>query len=135
MADVIVVGAGHNGLICAAYLARAGIDTLLLEARDEVGGCASTVSDLGARFNICNCDHTLIRAMPISGELELARHGLHYLEPDPSAVHMFHDGTEPWVFFHDPERTLDSLALSHPGQVDGYRRYLEDATPVAELVM
>ena len=135
MADVIVVGAGHNGLICAAYLARAGIDTLLLEARDEVGGCASTVSDLGARFNICNCDHTLIRAMPIIGELELERHGLDYLEPDPSAVHMFHDGTEPWVFFHDPERTLDSLALSHPGQVDGYRRYLEDATPVAELVM
>ena len=42
-ADVIVVGGGHNGLICAAYLARAGVDTLLLEAAPDVGGCASTV--------------------------------------------------------------------------------------------
>ncbi|MDE0665985.1 MAG: FAD-dependent oxidoreductase, partial [Acidimicrobiaceae bacterium] len=62
--DVVVVGGGHNGLICAAYLARAGVATMLVEARDEVGGCASTVSDLDARFNICSCDHTLVRAMP-----------------------------------------------------------------------
>ena len=47
-AEVIVVGGGHNGLICAAYLARAGVQTVLLEARDSVGGCASTVIDLGA---------------------------------------------------------------------------------------
>ena len=72
-AEVIVVGAGHNGLICAAYLARAGIDTLLLEARPEVGGCASTVTDLDARFNICNCDHTMIRGMPIADELDKNR--------------------------------------------------------------
>ena len=75
-ADVIVVGGGHNGLICAAYLARAGVNTLLLEAAPGVGGCASTVDDLGARFNICNCDHTLVRAMPIIDELELVEHGL-----------------------------------------------------------
>lgn len=61
-ADVVVVGGGHNGLICAAYLARAGVDTMLIEARDAVGGCASTVSDLDARFNICNCDHSMVRA-------------------------------------------------------------------------
>ncbi|MGA1437785.1 MAG: FAD-dependent oxidoreductase, partial [Ilumatobacteraceae bacterium] len=61
--DAVVVGGGHNGLIAAAYLARAGVETLLVEARDHVGGCASTVTDLGARFNICNCDHTMIRAM------------------------------------------------------------------------
>ena len=69
-AEIIVVGGGHNGLICAAYLARAGHDTLLVEARDAVGGCASTVDALGARFNICNCDHTFIRAMPIIDDLE-----------------------------------------------------------------
>jgi len=47
--DVAVVGAGHNGQICAAYLARAGLDVVLLEARGSVGGCASTVAALGAR--------------------------------------------------------------------------------------
>ena len=47
-AEAIVIGGGHNGLICAAYLAKAGVNTILVEARDSVGGCASTVSDLGA---------------------------------------------------------------------------------------
>ena len=55
--EVVVVGGGHNGLVCAAYLARLGFDTILIEARSSVGGCASTVDDLGARFNICHCEH------------------------------------------------------------------------------
>jgi phytoene dehydrogenase-like protein len=134
-ADVIVVGGGHNGLICAAYLARAGVDTLLIEARHAVGGCASTVSDLDARFNICNCDHSMVRAMPIADELDLASHGLEYLEPEVSAIHRFHDGSTPWLFFHDVERHLDALTITHPHAVDGYRRYLADAFPVAELVL
>lgn len=132
---MIVVGGGHNGLICAAYLARAGIDTLLVEARPDVGGCASTVTDLDARFNICNCDHSMVRAMPIADELDLASHGLEYLESEVSAAHRFHDGSTPWLFFHEVERHLEALAITHPHAVDGYRRYLADATPVAELVL
>ncbi len=134
-ADVIVVGGGHNGLICAAYLARAGLDTLLVEARSSVGGCASTVSDLGARFNICNCDHTLIRAMPLLDELDLGSHGLRYLEADVSYLHLFHDRSTPWPFFSDSDRTLAGLAHTHPGQVDAYRRYLDDALPVASAAI
>lgn len=134
-APVVVVGGGHNGLICAAYLARAGIDTVLVEARDSVGGCASTVSDLGARFNICNCDHTMIRAMPVIDELDLAAHGLQYLEAGAGFLNVFHDDSPPWASFHEVERQLDSLAVSYPSQVDGYRRYLDDAMPVAELVI
>ena len=71
-ADAVVVGGGHNGLIAAAYLARAGVSTVLIEARNEVGGCASTVTDLGARFTICKCDHTMIRALPVFDDLELS---------------------------------------------------------------
>jgi phytoene dehydrogenase-like protein len=134
-ADVIVVGAGHNGLICAAYLARAGIDTLLIEARADVGGCASTVSDLDARFNICNCDHTMVRGMPVADELDLAAHGLRYVEPEIGSVHRFHDGAAPWVFLHDVDAHIDALAAAYPEQVPGYRRYLADALPVAELAL
>ncbi len=134
-ADVIVVGAGHNGLICAAYLARAGIDTLLVEARDDVGGCASTVSDLGARFNICNCDHSMVRAMPVIDELDLESHGLRYLEPVIGSVCRFYDGSPSWLFLHETEAHLDALSQTHPHAVDGYRRYLDDALPVAELII
>ncbi len=134
-AEAIVIGGGHNGLICAAYLARAGVDTVLLEARSSVGGCASTVSDLGARFNICNCDHTLIRAMPILDELDLEAHGLRYVEPEASYLHLFHDDTEPWLFFADSDRTLDGLAHTHPNEVANYRRYLADALPVARAMI
>ena len=131
--DVVVVGGGHNGLICAAYLARAGVATVLVEARDEVGGCASTVSDLDARFNICSCDHTLVRAMPFMDDLDLAAHGLRYLEADPATVYMSYDGSPPWLFFNDSERTVESIGRHRPSQAEAYRRYLADARPVAEL--
>ena len=131
--DAVVVGGGHNGLICAAYLARAGVDTLLVEARDEVGGCASTVSDLDARFNICSCDHTLVRAMPFMDDLDLAAHGLRYLEADPTTVYLAYDGSPPWLFFNDSERTIESIGRHRPAAARAYRRYLADARPVAEL--
>ena len=133
--DVIVIGAGHNGLVAAAYLARAGLDVLVVEARDSVGGCASTVSDLGARFNICNCDHIMVRTTPIADELGLADHGLRYLEVDPAQIQLPWHGEAAWPVLHDVDRTLDALRAFHPGEVDGYRAYVRDAVPVAELVI
>lgn len=133
--DVVVVGAGHNGLVCAAYLARAGVRTRLVEARDTVGGCASTVEAIGARVNICNCDHVAVRSLPLAEELDLETHGLRYLDLDPMQVCLSWSADRPAVLFHDVERTLDALEVTHPDQVEGYRAYLRAALPVARLVL
>ncbi|MEO1065540.1 MAG: FAD-dependent oxidoreductase [Actinomycetota bacterium] len=122
--DVIIIGAGHNGLVCAAYLARAGLDVAVLEARDAVGGCASTVDAVGARVNICNCDHIAVRSLPLAEELDLADHGLRYIDLDPSSATLSWDAPRPWFSFHDLDRTVDLLARTHPTEVEGYRHYV-----------
>jgi phytoene dehydrogenase-like protein len=134
-ADAVVVGGGHNGLICAAYLARAGMDVLVVEARDQVGGCAGTQVVLGARVNLCNCDHAMVRTIPLVDELGLADHGLRYVELDPGQVYLGWDAAEAVPLFADSRRTLDALSRSHPDQVEGYRRYLRCAVPAARLLV
>jgi beta-carotene ketolase (CrtO type) len=86
--DVIVIGAGHNGLVCAAYLLKAGYSVLLLERRSVPGGGATTEEAMpeeapGFKFNLCAIDHEFIHLGPVVEELELEKYGLKYLYCDP----------------------------------------------------
>ncbi|WP_017652570.1 beta-carotene ketolase CrtO [Fortiea contorta] len=86
--DVVIIGAGHNGLVCAAYLLKAGYSVLLLEKRSVPGGAATTEECLpqeapGFKFNLCAIDHEFIHLGPVVEELELEKYGLEYLECDP----------------------------------------------------
>lgn len=86
--DVIVIGAGHNGLTCAAYLLKAGYSVLLLEKRSVPGGAATTEEVMpeeapGFQFNLCAIDHEFIHLGPVVEELELTKYGLEYLQCDP----------------------------------------------------
>ena len=129
-----MIGAGHNGLVTAAYLARAGMSTLLIEARSAVGGTAGSEAFAGATVNICNCDHLTFRTTPVMSELRLAEHGLRYLDVEPAQLNMAWDGSAPWPIFHDIDRTIDTLHALHPGEVEGYRRYLKAALPAVRLL-
>ena len=86
-------------------------------------------------MNICNCDHSVFRTTPIAEELDLADHGLRYLDVEPAQVNLPWDGGPAWPMFHDVERTLDALRLTYPQEVEGYRRYARAARPVVELVV
>ena len=131
----MVIGAGHNGLVCATYLARAGMRTLLVEARSSVGGTASSETFAGGVVNICNCDHLAFRTTPVIEELGLAQHGLEYIDVDPAQRQMAWDGGPVWAIYHDVEQTIDSLARTYPDEVDGYCRYLKAAIPAVRMVL
>src|SRR3954469_18241774 len=77
--DAAIVGGGHNGLVCAAYLARAGKRVVVLERRDRVGGAAMSEEVFpGFRFSVFSYVVSLLRP-EILRELDLPRHGLHIL--------------------------------------------------------
>jgi phytoene dehydrogenase-like protein len=79
-ADVVIIGGGHNGLTCAAYLAGAGLDTLVLEKNDVVGGAALT-EEFAPGFRNSVAAYTVSLLNPkVIADLELARHGLEIVE-------------------------------------------------------
>ena len=97
MYDAIVIGAGHNGLTAAAYLARAGLSTLVLERREIVGGCCVTEEITpGCRVSTTSYIASMLRPEVIS-ELQLASHGLRMIPCDPAIQVPFPDGhVVPW---------------------------------------
>jgi phytoene dehydrogenase-like protein len=90
--DAIVIGAGHNGLVTAAYLARAGQSVLVLERRELVGGCAVT-EELWPGFKVSTASYVNSLFRPeIIRDLELKRHGFAMLPRSPSSFTPFPDG-------------------------------------------
>jgi len=95
--DAIVVGAGHNGLTAAAYLARAGLSTLVLERREMVGGCCVTEEIApGCRVSTTSYIASMLRPEVIQ-DLKLAEYGLRMIPCDPAIQVPFPDGhVVPW---------------------------------------
>ncbi len=133
--DVVVVGAGHNGLIAAAYLARAGMRVTVLERRANLGGAAGTVELWpGHRVDVGASAHVVFKQTGIAEELGLAEHGLEYLEFDPLYVALFPDGTA-IHFWRDLDRTCESIARLSPVDAVAYRRFVQTWAPVAPLFL
>ncbi len=90
--DCIIVGGGHNGLVCAAYLARAGWKVLVLERRPLVGGACVT-EEIWPGFRVSTASYVVSLFLPeITRDLELERHGYKVLPRNPSSFTPFDDG-------------------------------------------
>lgn len=119
--DAVVIGAGHNGLVNAAYLARAGKKVLVVEKRDLVGGATVTEEIVpGFKFSVFSYVVSLLRPEIIE-ELELARHGLHLLSLDGTFTPL-PDGRY-LARWHDSERTRQEISRFSRKDADNYGRF------------
>jgi phytoene dehydrogenase-like protein len=136
-ADIVIAGAGHNSLLTACYLAKAGYSCLALDARPIPGGGAATEELVLPGFGIDTCatGHTMIRANPalLNDELGLvSRYGLRYVEPDPVAQVAFGDG-EQFTMWLDAERTAAEVARFSKADAAAYRRLLAEYDEVRSV--
>lgn len=120
--DGVVIGAGHNGLTLAAYLARAGMKIAVVERHSKIGGGTSTEEPAlpGYRFNLHSNFFMGFRHAPLMRDLELYRFGYSYVEPPVQNAAAFRDGTCV-VIQRDIEATCASLARFSKRDADTFR--------------
>ena len=136
-ADIVVAGAGHNSLVAACYLAKAGYRCLVLDARHIPGGGAATEELLlpGYGIDTCATGHTLIRINPLLTKDELglvADYGLRYIDPDPVAHVAFPDG-EHLTMWLDRVRTAAEIARFSAADAAAYLRMLDEYDEVKSI--
>ncbi len=122
--DAVIVGAGHNGLVTAAYLARAGMTVCVVERNDWVGGAAVS-RELYPGFTYSNCSYVCSLFRPeIMRDLELPRHGLQVLPYEGGAV-LKEDGGY-LAMFRDHDANRREFARHSPRDAEAYDRYARD---------
>src|SRR5215469_1590122 len=117
--DVVIIGAGHNGLITAFYLAKAGFKPLLLERRSQVGGCAIT-GEFHPGFRCSKLAHATGPIRPeIIADMGLASHGLRTYTPDVRVLSLAADGNH-LALYSDTGRTQQEIAKYSTNEAANY---------------
>lgn len=135
--DGIILGAGHNALVLQAYLSRCGLRTLSLERSSKPGGGLATMDHPrrpGFLHNPHSFFHRAITEMPWFRDLELARHGVRYLEPELNVAMILRDGRslEWWT---DPKKTELSWAEFSRKDARALRRWIDEFQPIVERIL
>jgi phytoene dehydrogenase-like protein len=138
--DIVVAGAGHNSLVAAAYLAKAGFRCLVLEHRPLVGGGAATAQMTlrGFQHDTCSSAHVLIQDSPMlrNDELKLGDYGLEYIFPE-IAMHMPFDDGSYLTQWRDLDHTCEEFGKFSKKDAAAYRRMMaeyEAIKPVFDAV-
>ncbi len=130
--DAIVIGAGHNGLANAAYLAKAGLKVLVVEKNSYIGGAAvSRELQAGWKYSSCSYVCSMMR-QAIHRDLDLSRHGL-LLVPYLGTVN-FGDGDERLFAYQDEEAAHLELKRHSPHDADAMHRFQTDLTRYSQLI-
>jgi len=131
--DVIIIGAGHNGLVTAGMLAKAGRRVLVLERRDLVGGAAVTEEVFpGYRVSTC-AEASAYLADEVVGDLALASHGLEILPADPVAVSLQPDGSH-LTIWRDLARSVESIGRFSEKDASRYPDFVDLMGRIAQVV-
>jgi phytoene dehydrogenase-like protein len=136
--DIVVAGAGHNSLVTAAYLAKAGFRCLVLEGRPIVGGGVKTaeLTLKGFKDDVCSTAHTFLQDNPMmrNDELKLRGYGLEYVDPDPIFHVPFPDGTY-LTQWRDLDRTCGEFAKFSKKDASAYRKMLAEFDAVKPILL
>lgn len=129
--DVIIVGAGHSGLVAGFYLARAGQKVLMLERRHQVGGtCITEEVFPGYRgSSIANSSHSL--DAQIAGDMQLERHGLRLTHPALNSLTLFSNGDALVMWPERARRRAEMERLAEPGDMQGFADVMQFYQDVA----
>ncbi len=120
--DAVIIGAGHNGLVTAAYLAKAGKKVLVVERRERIGGIAAT-EEFAPGFRASVGPDLVGLLLPqIVRDLDLSQNGLQILKPDPAVFLPTIDG-EPLVIWQDNNKTIGEIARHSKADADAYPRF------------
>jgi len=133
--DAIILGAGHNGLILQAYLARAGLETISLDRAQIAGGGLATIEfgDGGFLHNTHSFYHRGITELPWYRDLELERHGARYLTPELNVAMLTPDGPAPALeWWTDFDKTLTSFAGFSRRDADTLQRWRDAFQPIVQ---